>query len=147
MHQEVARRLALLEQRYTSVRRSIVGALESLGRPATIGELLEAVPGLAASSAYRNLALLGRAGVVRRVHGTDDHGRFELSEEVAGEHHHHALCEACGLVLDVHASPALEEALAATARAIAEANGFEVTEHRLELVGRCARCEQAPTVH
>jgi len=45
-------------------------------------------------------------GVVRRVAGADDHGRFELAEELSG-HHHHLVCARCGKVEDVHPSPRL----------------------------------------
>ncbi len=127
-------------QRYTAQRRAIVEVLAALGRPATIAELIEASANLPVSTAYRNLSVLSDANVVRRVKGSDDFARFELSEQLSGHHHHHAVCESCGLVIDAAASPRLEAALAETARAIAEANGFDVTDHRLELVGRCTRC-------
>lgn len=118
----------------------MVDALSVIGRPATIGELLDAVPDLPLSTAYRNLAVLGDAGVVRRINGSDEFGRFELAEEVSGHHHHHAVCTNCGLVIDATSSSRLEAALAETARAIAEENGFDVADHRLELVGRCRSC-------
>lgn len=139
-HGDVALRLARSEQRYTRQRRMMVDALSSIARPATIAELLDTLPDLPVSTAYRNLAVLADAGVVRRVNGTDEFGRFELAEEVSGHHHHHAVCSQCGLVIDATSSPRLEAALAETARAIAHENGFDVSDHRLELVGRCSRC-------
>ena len=99
-------------------------------------------PGLTQSSAYRNVTTLMEAGVVERLAGTDDHGRFELSEEISG-HHHHLVCENCGTVEDLHASPKLERALREAARAAAAEQGYEVTEHRLDLYGRCAECRGA----
>lgn len=135
--------LAAREQRYTGQRRQIVRALAALARPATIGELISATSGLPVSTAYRNLTVLCDADVVRRVSGPDGFARFELSETLSGDHHHHVVCEACGLVMDVAPSPRLEAALAETARLIAEENGFDVAEHRLELVGRCRRCRAA----
>ncbi len=140
---EVRLLLATREQPYTGQRREIVHALAGLGRPATIAELLAATRDLPQSTAYRNLAVLADADVVRRVSGPDGFARFELSEALSGDHHHHVVCESCGLVIDAATSPRLEAALAETARLIAEANGFEVTEHRLELVGRCRRCRAA----
>lgn len=144
LHGQVALLLSTRDQRYTAQRRQIVRALAKLGRPATIGELVEAATGVPLSTAYRNLSILGEANVVRRVGGADGFTRFELSEQLSGQHHHHhVVCESCGLVIDAAASPALEAALAETARAIAKANGFDVTEHRLELVGRCTSCRDA----
>jgi Fe2+ or Zn2+ uptake regulation protein len=145
IHRDVALRLARNEQRYTRQRRTMVEALASIGRPATIGELIEAVGELPISTAYRNLAVLGDAGVVRRVNGTDEFARFELAEEVSGHHHHHAVCSSCGLVIDATSSARLEMALAETARAIAAENGFDVADHRLELVGRCLSCARTAT--
>jgi Fe2+ or Zn2+ uptake regulation protein len=142
VHAKIASLLGAHQQRYTTQRRSIVEALVALERPATIGELVEASPRLPLSTAYRNLTVLSEAKVVRRVSGADEFGRFELSEELSG-HHHHVVCESCGLVMDAAASPRLEAALTETARAIAEANGFDVTDHRLELVGRCTSCRSA----
>ncbi len=140
LHREVALRLAMFDQRYTRNRRALVEALLEADRPSTIGELLELAPAVPKSTAYRTLTLLGEVGVVRRVSGADDFGRFELSEELSGHHHHHVVCGTCGLVMDVTASPHLEQALEETARAIAVANGFAIEEHRLELLGTCSGC-------
>ena len=92
--------------------RAIVSALAATGHPATIAELLTAAPGLAASTAYRNTAVLGEAGVVIRTGGKAEFARFELSEELSGQHHHHIVCTDCGLVLDTSSSPGLKAALA-----------------------------------
>jgi Fur family transcriptional regulator, ferric uptake regulator len=78
-------------------------------------------------------------GVVRRVAGSDDHGRFELAEELSG-HHHHLVCATCGKVEDVHPSPKLERALGEADRAVAEEQGYRVTEHQLEFRGLCPEC-------
>jgi Fe2+ or Zn2+ uptake regulation protein len=141
IHQRVAPVLAARGQHYTTARRALISALIMLGRPATISELTVAAPGLPTSTAYRNLTVLADAGVVSRISGTDEFGRFELSEELSGTHHHHVLCADCGLVIDASASDRLEAALAEAAKAVAEANGFAITDHRLELVGRCGSCQ------
>jgi Fe2+ or Zn2+ uptake regulation protein len=148
VHRDVADRLGAVDQRYTPARRAIVETLAASGRPLTVPEIIGGdEPGsgrgpLPQSSAYRNLAVLLDAGVVHRLSGTDDHGRYELAEELAG-HHHHLLCVACGRVDDVSAVPRLERALDDAARLAAEATGFEVTGHRIDLVGRCASCRAA----
>ena len=140
IHAEVKTRLAALDQRYTTGRRAIVDALTGAGGPLTVPEMLTGsgttVP---QSSAYRNLTVLIDAGVVRRIPGADEFARFELAEDLS-DHHHHLLCSACGAVADVAATPRLEKALAEAARVAGEESGFEVTGHRIDLLGRCASC-------
>ncbi|HEY2428790.1 MAG TPA: Fur family transcriptional regulator [Acidimicrobiales bacterium] len=142
LHTEVARRLALVDQRYTSSRRALVEVLAQAGRPLSIPEILAVAGALPQSSAYRNITTLSDAGAVRRVAGNDANGRFELAEDLAG-HHHHLLCTGCGHVFDIDAPPRLERAVAETARDIAESSGFAVDTHRLDLVGVCADCQSA----
>ena len=139
VHDEIARRLAGDDQRYTRLRRALVETLAASGRPLTIPEILAATPNLPQSSAYRNVTTLMDAGVVRRVAATDDHGRFELAEGFSG-HHHHLVCATCGKVDDIRASPRLERALAEATRAAADEQGYDVIEHRFDLVGVCPDC-------
>jgi Fe2+ or Zn2+ uptake regulation protein len=136
LHAEVALRLAEHEQRYTRLRRALVESMAGADGPLTVPEILRSHPGLSQSTAYRNISTLVASGVARRVAGDHDHGRYELAEDLAG-HHHHIVCARCGKVADVAPSPRLERALAEAARTTA---GFEVTEHRFDLVGLCARC-------
>lgn len=142
LHDVASDRLAACEQRYTPLRRALVTTLADAGRPLTVPELLGAIPHLALSSAYRNVAALDDAGVVRRVVGTDGRARFELAEALSS-HHHHLTCERCGAVEDVAPSPRLERAVADAARVAAEELGYVVRAHRLDLVGVCPRCARA----
>jgi Fe2+ or Zn2+ uptake regulation protein len=141
VHEEAAARLGSVGQRYTQGRRAIVEVLASSERPLTVPEMLaNGGPGaIPQSSAYRNLAVLVEAAVVRRLTANDEFARYELAEDLAG-HHHHLHCDNCGAVADVDAPEALEQALADAARIAAAQSGFEVTGHRMDLVGRCADC-------
>jgi Fe2+ or Zn2+ uptake regulation protein len=144
VNEEAERRLGRLEQRLTPTRRALIDAMWTSSRPLTIPELLSLNPEVPQSSAYRNMTTLIEAGVVRRVAGTDDHGRFELAEDLSG-HHHHFVCAECGKVEDIHPSPRLEQALAESARVAAEEQSFEIAEHRFDLIGRCAACRSDAT--
>jgi len=141
-HTEAALLLGSADQRYTGSRRALVESLARADRPLSIPEVLASAPGVPQSSAYRNLAVLVDAGVVRRVQGTGDNGRFELAEGLSGDHHHHLICTDCGLVADIASSIELERALEAAARAAAESAKFLVVDHRFDLVGLCADCNQ-----
>lgn len=142
LHDAIGFRLAGLDQRYTRQRRVLVDTLAASERPLTIPEIVAAAPELPQSSAYRNVTILIEVGVVRRLAGPDDHGLFELAEEFSG-HHHHLVCNSCGRVDDVAPSERLERALGEAARALADAQGYRVTEHRVELFGLCPECTTA----
>jgi Fur family transcriptional regulator, ferric uptake regulator len=134
-----AGRLQADGQRYTENRRELVAVLGAADAPLTIPEILDRRRGLAQSSAYRNLSVLERAGVVRRIVTTDEWARYELAEELT-EHHHHLICQACGRVEDFTVSAALERSIDDAMATAATVAGFSLDHHRLDLVGRCARC-------
>lgn len=135
----VATRLRGAGQRVTAPRRALVDVLARAKRPLTIPELRQRAPGLATSSAYRNLGVLEDVGVVHRIVTTGDHARYELAEDLT-EHHHHLICSRCGSVVDVPASSRLEESVARAAAEIARSTGFHTQRHRVDLVGLCTRC-------
>ena len=141
IHDQVATRLAEFDQRYTGGRRAIVAVLATADRPLTVPEILAGAErgSVPQSSAYRNLTVLLDAGIVHRLPGSDEFARYELAEDLAG-HHHHLACIVCGSVVDVAATARLEKALADAARVAADESGFEVTGHRIDLVGRCSAC-------
>lgn len=139
VHERVELRLSHFDQRYTKLRRTLVDALAAAGRPVTIPEILRIQPGLNQSSAYRNITVLIDVGAVRRVAGADDHGRFELAEDLSG-HHHHLVCATCGKVSDIEPSPRLERALAEAAQIAAAQDDFDVTDHRFDFLGVCGDC-------
>ena len=139
VHAAVASRLRAVGQRLTTNRRALLDALCAAARPLTIPEILDERPELAQSSVYRNLVVLEEADVVHRVVGTDEFARWELTEDLAG-HHHHLICAQCGRVEDVPASAGLERSVAAAAAAITRSTGFRTQHHRLDLVGVCESC-------
>jgi Fur family ferric uptake transcriptional regulator len=142
VHRAVGARLADNGQLYTPNRRSIVEALSTAGAPITLPALLEAESSLASSSAYRSLAVLTDAGIVRRlVHG-GDHAHFELAEHLTS-HHHHLICEVCGAVADVTLPRRVESAMDRTFDEVAAATGFSPTHHAVDIYGTCESCQLA----
>lgn len=140
LHDDVATRLRRTRQRYTGARRQLVDLLDGLDRPRSIAELLDVDPAMSQSSLYRNLTVLEQAAVVRRLSGTDDVARFELAEDVTGEHHHHLVCTTCGTIDDIEVEPAVEAAMHTAVDHAADERGFATDFHRLELIGTCGRC-------
>ncbi len=140
LHDDVATRLRRGRQRYTEARRALVDLLHELERPHSIAELLDAEPSMSQSSLYRNLGVLEQHDVVRRLSSTDDVARFELAEDVTGEHHHHLVCTTCGTIEDIDVAPEVETAMHVAIDDAAAGHGFRTELHRLELLGTCADC-------
>ena len=132
-------RLRHIGQRYTDNRRTIVTVLATSGSPLTIPEILLARPELAQSSAYRSLVTLEQAGVVQKLVTNDEWARFELAEDLT-EHHHHQICSQCGSVRDFTISARLELSIDEALAKVAEATGFRLQHHRLDLIGLCQSC-------
>ncbi len=132
-------RLAENDLRYTAARRAIVDGLKAADGPITLPELLDAAPKLAQSSAYRNLTLLEDAGVIRRLTHGSEHAHFELAESLT-EHHHHLICESCGLVRDITLEAKLERTLDDQFDELAAAEGFTQTHHTVDVYGLCSNC-------
>jgi Fur family ferric uptake transcriptional regulator len=139
LHEVASARLGGADQRYTRVRRALVDLLAAADAPLSLPQLLERAPDLAQSSAYRNLVVLERAGVVHRIVTADDFARYELAEDLTG-HHHHLICTQCGEVRDFTMSGRLEAELDRALADVAAEHGFAADHHRLDLVGRCASC-------
>jgi Fur family ferric uptake transcriptional regulator len=128
---------------YTRGRQLVMDTLAEIAAPATAPAILQAAPRLVQSSLYRNLAVLQDAGLVTRVDVGEDRAFFELSELVTQEHHHHLVCRECSTVVDVALPARAERALGRALGDAAHDAGFELTDHRVDLVGVCATCRAA----
>ena len=117
-----------------------MSALAATDRPVTIAELLASGGRLPQSSAYRNLALLEEAGVVRRVVSGGEFARYELAEDLT-QHHHHFICSACGSVEDFTLPTDVETTVERALKRVARRTRFEGSYHQLDLVGTCAACQ------
>jgi len=136
---QIKRLLTASNQRLTRVRGSVIEALRGAGRPIRVDEILAVTPGLSQSSLYRNLAVFEAAGVVVRIQSADGRARFELSEELAG-HHHHLICTRCGAIDDVGLPDDFEQRLDGVLADVAAKSGFSMEHHRLDVVGLCRHC-------
>lgn len=139
LHELVEIHLRRIDQRYTGGRQAVVAALAAGGRPLSISEIERSVPEVPRSSAYRHLADLQRAGVVRRIAAGDEFARFELAEDLT-HHHHHLVCSLCGKVTDVTPSRALEATVDALIDELGVERDFRVVSHTLDVFGHCAAC-------
>jgi Fur family transcriptional regulator, ferric uptake regulator len=87
------------------------------------------------ASVYRALDVLHGLALVQRVDLGDGELRFEPIRP-GGEHHHHAVCRACGRVTPFH-----DERLEADLERIAQRAGHSLDAHEVVIHGLCGRCD------
>ena len=147
VHELVKARLAENDIRYTSGRRSVVASIQMSSGPRSAAELADdtrtAVP---VSSLYRTLATLEEADVLKKHHGPNGVGRYELAEWLTG-HHHHVVCVSCGAIEDIDVPHPAEVELHAIVDYLGAQAGFRVLDHVLEVEGVCQRCDTRQTTN
>ncbi|MCP4270807.1 MAG: ferric iron uptake transcriptional regulator [Gammaproteobacteria bacterium] len=85
------------------------------------------------ATVYRVLTQFEEAAIVSRHNFEGGHSVFELE---SGSHHDHLVCISCGKVVEFHDN-VIEERQAK----LAEDKGFELTDHSLNLYGKCIDCQ------
>jgi Fur family zinc uptake transcriptional regulator len=129
------------EQKFTPIRRQVLGALLSSHRPLgayeVIDELAKSMPRPAPITVYRALDFLIENGLVHRI---ESRNAF-----LACAHDHDAaamvaflICERCGSVGEIPAAP-----VAQGLNAAARATGFAPKMSVVEITGICAHCQGA----
>ena len=132
---DIVAELAQQGYRVTEPRRLVISAAAAQGRPFTAEEVCAALPCVGRATVYRVLRLLVDTDQMCRVLLEDGEMRYQLS--TAG-HHHHLLCIACGAAADLSGCD-VESRLREAANAV----GFQMSGHWLEVYGRCGNCQPA----
>ncbi len=88
------------------------------------------------ASVYRILEELERVQLVQRVETGQAMVRYERVCGDSEEHHHHLVCDSCGVVMPF-SDPALERAIASVSARVPLA---VVSEHEIVLHGSCRQC-------
>lgn len=121
--------------RVTQPRRAVLSALECGPAHVSAAEVLalarKTCKTVSRASVYRTLAVLEAAGVLRAL--PSPQGRLYVR---VTDGHHHLVCQSCGEVQDFDGC-----ALCAAWAPAAEAEGFAVAGHLLEVFGRCRDCQ------
>jgi Fur family ferric uptake transcriptional regulator len=90
--------------------------------------LLEQESDIGLATVYRVLTQFEAAGLITRHHFEGAQSVFELAQE---EHHDHMICLKTGKIVEFY-----DEVIEQRQREIAEAHGFEITDHTMILIGR-----------
>ncbi|MBN1698981.1 MAG: transcriptional repressor [Spirochaetales bacterium] len=97
------------------------------------GRLKDEFPHLSLGTVYRNLNILIRQGLVKKIDFGSTFDRFDANID----RHYHFVCERCGTVIDL-AIP-FDEGLN---ERVASVTPFTVTRHRIEFYGMCDQCKE-----
>ncbi len=89
------------------------------------------LPRISLATVYRNLDVLGRCGLVRKLDLCGTRMRFDGDVR----DHYHVRCVHCGRIGDVRV-----KAAGRIEAAPRDAGGYEIVGHRLEFVGICPSC-------
>lgn len=113
----------------TPQRLAVLKALAAEGHQ-SLDEIRARCVGVGIVTIYRTLDLLDELSLVRRLDLGDGKPRYEL----AGDHHHHLICDSCGSISEFEGCPLDPK------RMPLEAGGFEVHSHSVEVYGLCGAC-------
>jgi len=114
----------------TPARVALLALLEERAKPLEVSVIMGQIKVEAdQATVYRALRLLAQAGLVRRVQMQAGAAHYEFA---ALPHHHHLICEKCGLVEDVMVCCDNQRPLVASFS--------QVTNHNLEYSGICNDC-------
>src|ERR1043166_6570635 len=92
-------------------------------------------PTVGQTTVYRTLKLLTEAGLAREVRFGD--GRTHYEHNYKHQHHDHMICSECGKIIEFFSAEleAIQDEMAAK-------HDFEITQHRLRMIGVCPECRQ-----
>ena len=129
------------DRKVTGPRQAILEVLRRHQHPLSNREIHAALGkrGCDLATVYRNLHTLETMGMVRRFDLGDGTARFERDHEGDDGHHHHLVCTACTLIIEVEDCFPTE-----LEQALARRHGFAQITHRLEFFGVCKRCAARP---
>jgi Fur family ferric uptake transcriptional regulator len=134
---EITERLRAAGLRVTTPRVSVLRVLDAATDHPRVDQVIERVraDGVAVSiqAAYDVCEALHRAGLARRIEPAGGPARYESR---VGDNHHHLVCRACGLALDVDCAIGEPPCLLP-----ADARGFRLDEAEVTYWGLCPDCQ------
>lgn len=124
--------------RMTPQRKVLIEELRKLYTHPTADELYEVVrkrlPHISLGTIYRNLEILSRKGIIRKIELGGTQKRFDGDLEI----HQHIRCTECGRIDDLPAGTAVTRCN----MDLIEQTGYKVIENRVEFIGICPECRK-----
>ncbi|MBM4279673.1 MAG: transcriptional repressor [Deltaproteobacteria bacterium] len=108
----------------------------------SVDELLDRVraedAGVGQATIYRTMKLLAKCGLAEARQFGDGHTRYEHILGKREHHHDHLICTSCGTIVEF-----VDAQIEALQTRVADAHGFTVVHHKMELYGTCSVCNAA----
>lgn len=128
----------------TPSRCAIVEVFEERGRHLSAEEVYEHLRAkrkrVGIATVYRNLDLLLRMGVLRKVNFGDGKEHYEMVRRSA-QHHHHLICTRCGRVIDYSGVAQEGEFLQRLREELERKHHFHTESLHIYFYGLCRRCQ------
>ena len=115
----------------TLPRRHVFSLLLAAGVPMSIYDISSELRTIDRSTVYRTIELFQELSITKKV-WFGNRSKYELSDDFQ-EHHHHVVCEQCGLITEV-SSKDLEKVL----RKVSKKAGYKHVRHQVEIIGLCS---------
>ncbi len=120
----------------TSARVSVLSFLDHSDAPLDVDAIYEHVTSeheeADRATIYRIIEMLYQKGIVKRLEFGEGKYRYEL----AGDDHHHLICENCGKIEDIS-----DCGISEWEKEIKDKKKFNVKRHSLEFYGVCQQCQ------
>lgn len=91
---------------------------------------------------YRNIDRMIREGLVIATHLPGRALRVGLCTQPEAPHHHHIVCQNCGRVAESDGC-VVSTQWSTLKSQIYQSTGFELTDHSMQYIGICPKCQQA----
>jgi Fur family transcriptional regulator, stress-responsive regulator len=133
----ITERLREAGLRVTAPRMSVLGVLDASDDHPRVDQVIERVRAagvhISTQAAYDVCEALHRAGLARRIEPAGGPARYESR---VGDNHHHLVCRACGLAIDVDCAVGEAPCLLPD-----HARGFRLDEAEVTYWGLCPDCQ------
>jgi Fur family ferric uptake transcriptional regulator len=115
-----------------AVRHALAGSKGFVSAQELHSELLGHGNTIGLATVYRNLADLAEAGEADQLTSKDGE---VLYRACTTSHHHHLICQKCGLTIEIEAKK-----VEAWADEVASEHGFTSPSHTVDIFGLCPKC-------
>lgn len=129
------------KERNTKTKAAVSQVLQSFAAPVALNDLHEfikmSLPKTAFSTIFRIIQKLDQEGKVIKIEWGERGSRYEWAEL---PHHHHLVCQRCGMVADID-----DGLLNYDDTKVRETTKYLVSHHSIELQGVCPPCQAKGT--